>query len=115
MLDETMIVRTVRHIVHMLVDGRYAELETLTDGTRLSEKQIRQAISEYGRTLVNPSAEAFEELYVVAVTGVTPRRWSVGFDLWTEEEDQSDLSLELALIETDAGQLLVELNNIHTL
>ena len=51
----------------------------------------------------------------IEITEADPKSWSVRYDLWTEEEGRSDLSLEVTLIESDNKLMRVELNNIHVL
>ena len=104
----------VRRIVEALVARDYLRAAEITNGNRLPEDQIRDAIEEYGCTLVMPPVDAFNDLDVVEVTGASPAQWSVRMHLWTEEEGKSDLSIELTLKE--AGEDFdVELNDIHVL
>lgn len=105
---------SIRRIVEALVAKDYAEAVRITRGIRLPEEQIREAIQDYGRTLVMPPDGAFDTLDVVEVTGATPRQWSVRMNLWTEEEGRSDLSIEVTLTEADDG-FVVELDDLHVL
>ena len=104
----------VQGIITLLVEGRYADLESQTSGIRLNKEQIAYAVSSYGRRLVPPPDEAFELMEVAAVRDVTPPRWSIIMPLWTLEEGRSDLTLELTFVEN--GQTTtVELDDIHVL
>jgi hypothetical protein len=103
----------VYQIMELLVAGKYAEVEALTNGVRLSAQEMAKAISDYGRELVLPPDDAFGLMDVVEVQNVQPPRWSITMPLWTLEEGRSDLSLELTLI---GGQpIAVELDDIHVL
>ena len=104
----------VRAIIELLVDGKYAELETLTKGIRLTGGEMAKAIADYGRQLVVPPEDAFELMDVLEVRAVQPPRWSITMPLWTKEEGRSDLSLELTLI-GDQEPFGVELDDIHVL
>ncbi|MDM8009222.1 MAG: hypothetical protein QUV05_24025 [Phycisphaerae bacterium] len=105
---------TVKSVVDLLVAGRYAELERLTAGTRLSADDMAGAIRQYGRVLVTPPEEAYEDLDAVQVRNASPPRWSVRMSLWTVEEGRSDLSLELTVAESGDGYL-IEVDDIHVL
>lgn len=106
---------TVKFLVELLVDNRYQDIEDLTKGIRLDATQIRQAIDDYGRTLTRPPESEYSNLDVIEVQGTSPRKWSVRFDLWTEEEGRSDLSIELTLLDSGDDTLNVEIDNIHVL
>lgn len=106
--------KPVGKVVELLVAGRYAELDTLTKGVRLSAQEVAKAISDYGRQLVMPADDAFCLLDVVEIRNARPHRWSVTMPLWTQEEGRSDLSLELTIIR-DHAAFDVELDDIHVL
>jgi hypothetical protein len=106
---------TIVQLLRWLVAGDYVAIERFTRGVRLSASLIRQAIVEYGRTLVMPPATALDQLDVVDIVGSNPRAWSVRVDLWTEEEGRSDLSLECTLIDRPGDLLAAEVDNLHVL
>lgn len=104
----------LREIMGLLVARKYAELEALTNGVRLSASEMAQAVGDYGRQLVMPPEKAFELLDAVEIRNMQSPRWSITMPLWTQEEGQSDLALELTLI--DQLQLFdFEINDIHVL
>lgn len=105
----------VPRVVVLLGDAEYETLAELTHHKRLRAEHIRVDIGEHPGTLVMPPDSAFGNLDVIETPGRPPRRWSVRFDLWTREQGRSDLSVELTLIETDDGQLAMELDDIHVL
>ena len=86
---------TVSETLKLLVSGKYAKLESLTGGVRLSANEIRKAVSDCGRTLVTPPESAFALMEVVRVKNVEISEWSITMPLWTQEEGRSDLSMEL--------------------
>lgn len=106
---------TTKHVVQLLIERKYDELESLSKGIRLKAEEIEVAIREYGRHLTIPSESQYSNLDVIEILGSNPRAWSVRFDLWTEEEGRSDLSLELTLIEVPGPMLQVEVDNLHVL
>jgi hypothetical protein len=111
---QSRIQEATKGVVAQLVTGDYQGLVRRTGGVRLSAEQMRDAVAQYGRRLRMPPDDAFKHLNVVGITVPGPRAWSVVCHLWTEEEGQSDLSLELTLIEGDRG-LAVEIDDIHVL
>lgn len=106
--------QSVRQVIEHLVAGKYAELETLTAGQRLTAHEIAKAISDYGRKLVSPPDDAFGLMDVVEVRNAQPPQWSVTMPLWTREEGRSDLSIGVTLIADEKG-FRVELDDIHVL
>lgn len=107
------VILTIKKIVELLVHKNYQELELLSNGIRLTSAEINQAICDYDGVLVLPPS--YDSVDSIEIAGSNPRSWSVRYDLWTEEEGQSDLSLEATLIESDQDIMGVELNNIHVL
>lgn len=109
------LISTVERIINLLVKKRYAEIALLTKKVRLNETQIGEAVSEYGRTLVGPPPSFHEHIDIIPVTNSTPQRWSVVFPLWTLEEGESDLSVEITCVDNKDDVFEIELDNIHTL
>ena len=109
------VILTIKKIVELLVSKNYQELEKLSGGVRLTSSEIDQAVCDYGAVLVTPPDSDFENVDAIEITGSNPRSWSVRYDLWTEEEGRSDLSLEVTLIENDKEIMGVELDNLHVL
>lgn len=109
----TSVAETVQHVVHLLANERYDELEALSKGVRLTAENMREALREYGGKATEPPAEAFDELDVIEVRNSTPKRYSVVMPLWMDNTS-SDLSLELTIIEAPQG-MVVEVDDIHVL
>jgi hypothetical protein len=112
--SQSTLVGAVRKVVGFLVAGDFEWVERLTRGIRLSADAIKSAVHDYGGTLVFPPASAFEEVDAIRIEGSEPPRWSIRFDLWTEEEGRSDLSIEMTVEEGPEGSP-IELDNIHVL
>lgn len=106
--------KQVGEIISLLVEGKFGEIEALTNGMRLPAEQIKTAVDQYGRTLILPPREGFSLMDVIEIQGESPPRWSIIIPLWTEEEGRSDLTLELTLIQDDSN-FKVELDDIHVL
>jgi len=87
----------VVQIITLLVGAQYRQIEGLTHGITMSAEEIQTAISEYGRTLILPSSDAYELLDVIRANNVGLEQYSVRMPLWTQEEGRSDLTLELTV------------------
>ncbi len=97
----------VAMVVDLLVAEDYDGVEALTRGRRLSADELRTAVAGQGCTLVPLPPAALDALDVVAITDADPPAYSVVVDLWSVE-GPSDLSLELRLVEAEAGGYDVE-------
>ena len=108
------LIEPLRRVVELLVAGRYDELARLTSQTRLSAEEIGEAVRQYGRTLTTPPPGAYHRLDVIEIQSGQKPCWSVRIPLWTKEEGQSDLSVEVTITQ-EAGGLDVVLDDIHVL
>ncbi|WP_132075334.1 hypothetical protein [Sinorhizobium americanum] len=108
------VVTLIKQVVTWLVDRDFVAAEARSRGVRLSADLMRRAVEEYGRTLVLPPDEAFLDIDAIAVANSEGRIWSIRFDLWTQEEGRSDLSLECTAV-IDRSTLQLEIENIHVL
>ena len=116
MMDKSrpLLVGCVKRLVKHLVANDMRSVEKMTKGVRLTAFEIQEAIREYGGTLVTPPDTAFQTMDAIEIEGCDPKKWSIRFELWTAEENSSDLSLELTVTET-VPEPRVELDNIHVL
>ncbi|MCP9985146.1 DUF7668 domain-containing protein [Actinomadura madurae] len=105
-------VNAVRVVVALLVRGDYEELETLTEGRRLSASDMAAALA--GHDLLSPPEEAFGELEVTGAEQVSAgeRAFHVAFPLWTARDGRSALTLRLTVTEIMAGVWAADLDGI---
>ena len=103
-----------REIVTQLVQGNYDELVKRCKQSRLSSEDLRRVVEDYGRRLILPPDDAYDNLDVVEIKGATSPSWSVRAPLWTGEEGRSDLTLELT-IAIGSGRPNIELDDLHVL
>ncbi|NDU74696.1 hypothetical protein GWI34_18995 [Actinomadura sp. DSM 109109] len=105
-------VSAVRVVVGLLVRGDYEELETLTEGRRLSAAEMAGAVS--GRDLISPPDDAFAELEVAGIEQLSDgeRAFRVFLPLWTAQEGRSALVLRVTLTEVMDGVWTVEVDGI---
>lgn len=109
------VVRATEDILRLLVEARYEEIEARTSGVRLSAAEMKGAVDNYGRRLRMPPPDTEVARSVVEVKGLSPRRWSVYVDLWTEEEGRSDLTLEMTVIDGPGPAFSLEIDDLHVL
>ena len=108
-------VNAVRVVVGLLVRGEYEELETLTEGRRLSAAETAAAVTASGRDLISPPDGAFADLETTGVEQVSgaERAFHVAFRLWTAQDGPSGPVLRLTLSEVMDGVWTVELEGIE--
>ncbi|MQY09634.1 DUF7668 domain-containing protein [Actinomadura macrotermitis] len=89
----------VRAVIALLVAGEYEELESLTEGRRLSAHQMREALR--GHVLISPPAAALAGLRPAERVPDAGCEHSYLLDvpLWTAREGRSALSVRLVLSE----------------
>lgn len=98
------VAHSVRHVARLLASGSYADLEQLTGAKRLRARDIEGEVNEYGRTLVMPPETAYDNIDVIPIRGSEPQAYSVRFRLYTKEEGQSDLEVQLTLMDRGTGE-----------
>lgn len=104
---------TLRDIMNLFVRKDYVALEKLSKGVRLKASEIEEGITEYGRTIVVPPAEAFQNIDVIPIRGHVPQEYSIRFDFYTIEEGKSDLQLQATFIDDPTTeQMRVEIDGI---
>jgi hypothetical protein len=101
-----------RHVVQLLVQRRFHELERASHGTRLSAAQMEAAVDQMEETLVMPPESSWDDLHVIAVRNA-PGTFSVTVDLWNSR-GRSDLSVELTIYSKN-GKPVIEVDDIHVL
>lgn len=106
-------VQVVRTTVGLLTAMHYDTLERMTRRKRLTAGMMRDAVERYGRTLVRPPDAAYQDLSGLAGERHGKRVYQVVFPLWTKEEGQSDLELDLVIVEVLTGVYATELNAIR--
>jgi hypothetical protein len=112
---DSRVVALLKRVLVRLVGGNFVAIELRSRGVRLSADLMRQAVEEYGRTLIMLPDEVFSSLDVIPVTNADKPTWSVRFNLWTKEEGRSDLSLECTVADRGDDALNFEVDNIHVL
>jgi hypothetical protein len=112
-LPSVAIGRTLRRVLELLVQKDYPALERLTRGVRLKASEIESGIGGYKRTLILPPEGAFSRADIIPIRARIPQAYSVRFRLFTREEGESDLELQVTLVEKpDADLMVVEIDNI---
>lgn len=105
----------VQVLVSLLATGQFEVAAAMTRGDRLSAADLREAVARYGRTLVALPIEALQQMDVVEIQGREYPTFHVVVDLWTAEDGQSDLSLELELIDRYHGAFETRILDLHVL
>lgn len=99
-----------KHVMKLLVERRFDELEQATDGVHLSADDMEAALDDVGGALVMPPENTWRDLQVTAI-----RNWqgafNVRFDLWTRV-GRSKWSVELT-VHARSGAPVIELDDIQ--
>lgn len=106
-------VQAIKLVVGLLVESNYEVLEKMTQGRHLTAEEMARAVTEYGRTLVLPPDEAYEDIDAIDSTVDGKHTHAVDFPLWTKEEGRSDLEVELTLVEVMDRIYAPEIDNIR--
>ena len=106
-------VSAISSLVGDMAQGNVAKLRQTGVLGRLTANELKQAIDEYGRTLVPLPPEAFDLADSWAVQG-SRGTWAVDIPLWTIEEGRSDLTLSLTVCEEE-GSIRIEIDDLHVM
>lgn len=108
--------RTAKRILELLSMQRYDELALLTRNNYPVE-DIQFAMEAYDATACEPPASFGTSIDVIEIEGSTPVSWRVIFPVWTIEEGQSDLSVNITCISDPSASETFEfdLNGIYVL
>jgi hypothetical protein len=98
-----------KHVVKLLVEQRYDELEQVTGGVRLSADAMMDAVEDIGAALVMPPPAVWNNLQVTAVRN-WPGAFSVHVDLYTAY-GRSTHVVEMTVHEKN-GKPVIELDDI---
>ena len=108
--------RTVKRILELFAKHRYDELALLTRNNYPVE-DIQFAMEAYDATACEPPESFASRIDTIEIEGSTPAAWSVIFPIWTIEEGESDLSMNITCIAraTEDGSFQFDLNGIYVL
>ena len=110
------LIPAMKSVVQELVIGNYAQLEADGRAGRLTAEELRRAVTQYGRRLVDPPNESIERAYMHPIKEQAQglHSWAVDLDLWTVEEGQSDLTLSMTVQDRN-GEVFVQIDDLHVL
>jgi hypothetical protein len=103
----------VRRLIADLIAGRYADIAADGRAGRLSARELRTAVEEYGRTLV-PLPDEGWDLVDTYPQDANPSVFALDVPLWTAEEGRSDLTLSLTATK-HRETYSVEVDDLHVL
>ena len=110
---DTALKSEIQLLVAELVRGHYASVASNGRGSRLSENDLREAMSTYGRTLILlPSG--WWDLVNEFPREDNPEIVAIDVPLWTKEEGRSDLTLCLTVIKS-GSRYLVNVDDLRVL
>jgi hypothetical protein len=98
-----------KHVMKLLVERRYDELEQVTGGVRLSADAMMDAVEDIGAPLVMPPAAVWNALQVVAIRN-WPGAFSIHVDLYTARGRSTHVA-EMTVHDKN-GKPVIELDDI---
>ncbi|MDA3873596.1 MAG: hypothetical protein PF795_06520 [Kiritimatiellae bacterium] len=105
----------VKEIVEAISIENYQKITEITKNKRITSRQVKSEIEEYGRTICVPNQDIFKNIDVVFVENSRPTQYSVRFDLYSLEEGLSDLTLEMSVYISESYDVTTEIDGIHVL
>lgn len=136
--SKSKIVSSVKHVISLLVEKRFDELDGLCPKSRGRARDVMYWIFEDERTLVMPPDEIFTDYKITFLddreecvgqprivggradleimelpANRGSKRWAIAVLMWTAEDGCSDYTFELAIEETSEGALEISLEDLH--
>jgi len=98
-----------KHLMKLLVERRFEELEEASGGSGLSADDMEGALDDIGSTLVMPAETVWRDIRPRAVRNV-PDAFELSLDLWTKG-GRSGSTVEL-MIQLRGGRPVVVIEDI---
>jgi hypothetical protein len=98
-----------KHVMKLLVERRFGELEQATCGTRLSADDMEAAVDDLGSALVMPPENVWRDLRIAQVRN-WPGAFNLRLELWTPQGRTSN-TVELT-VHTKDGRPVIEVDDI---
>jgi hypothetical protein len=114
MIIKNEISKIVNQLIYDLVSGNYEKIENDGRIGRLNKDEVYEAITSYPGKITMPPTKAFEDFDIYEVKNASKEKWTLDFDLWYDNE-QSDLTLGATIERTEAGKLIISIDDIHVL
>ena len=115
MSERENVITSLKELVSDLVNEEYDKIIQSGRIGRLTEYEVKNAITEYGGMLTLPSEQAFESEALRMRKLKNYPEYSIAFDLWIDNE-RSDLSLTVnATIDNEGNVIKIEMQDIHIL
>lgn len=98
-----------KHVMKLLVERRFDELEEATNSTRMSADDMEGAVDDVGSALVMPPETVWRDMRITPVRN-WPGAFNLKLDLWTARGRTSS-SVELTVHEKN-GRPVIEVDDI---
>lgn len=98
-----------KHVMKLLVERRFDELEEATGGTRLSADDMEGAVDDVGSVLVMPPENVWRDMRITPVRN-WPGAYNLKLDLWTTR-GRTPNTVELT-VHTKDGRPVIEVDDI---
>jgi len=98
-----------KHVMKLLVERRFDELEEATGGTRLSADDMEGAVDDVGSALVMPPENVWRDMRITPVRN-WPGAYNLKLDMWTAR-GRTPNTVELT-VHTKDGRPVIEVDDI---
>lgn len=111
MLDNIEIRTEIFRLVSDIAQSKYDAIEKDGRSGRLSAIEIKEAIIEYGRTVIELPPQGLVIADAIKIKD-SPNDWMIDIQLWTKEEGMGDLTLSLSI---SIDPITISIEDIHVL
>lgn len=111
--------QTVHEVEELIYKKDYLNASSSVRGGRLNAQDIKLAIEEglkdFGHNQITLAPEeSYNKLEAVMVRNSSPPQYFIDLDLWMDGKE-SDLTLQLFIIQNKEGKYIATVDNIHIL
>lgn len=102
-------------IMRLLLDGKYKQVEQLTNGQRYPAIELKNAMESHYEVLAMPPQDEISRMSIIKINDSNEESFATVVDFWTDKNEPSDLSLECTFIRDEDGALFARIDNLHVM
>lgn len=115
-MKRTNVIELLIQLMQLLLDGKYEDVEKLSNGVRYPAIELKQVIESHYEVLAMPPKEEFSELSIIKIeTSSNCDVCVLVVDFLNERNERSDMSLECTFKKINDGNLVVQIDNLHVM
>lgn len=116
-MDRHSVLELLLRIMQLLLDGKYFEVEQLTNGKRYPASELERAMESHYEKITMPPANEMANVSIIFIhpTDSDISACAVTADFWVEGNGRSDLSIECTFNQFPGQPLSVQIDNLHVM